>query len=44
LVAAPGYAHPEDRAGAKTAGFPHHFAKPIEARDLAALLQDVPRK
>jgi PAS domain S-box-containing protein len=41
LVALTGYGQPQDRDAARQAGFDHHFVKPMDMRQLSALLADV---
>jgi signal transduction histidine kinase/ActR/RegA family two-component response regulator len=41
LIALTGYGQEEDRARTKAAGFDHHFVKPVDPAQLAALLADI---
>lgn len=41
LVAVTGYAQERDRASAQAAGFDHHFAKPLDVNQLAAILNNM---
>jgi CheY-like chemotaxis protein len=41
LLAVTGYGRPEDRERSKPAGFDHHFAKPVNFRQLQALLSQL---
>ncbi|MGZ3253570.1 MAG: response regulator, partial [Burkholderiaceae bacterium] len=41
LVAVTGYGQEQDRSNALSAGFDHHFVKPVDAIKLANLLNDI---
>ena len=41
FIALTGYGQPEDRAKSKTAGFDHHFVKPVDGEKLTQLLQQL---
>jgi two-component system CheB/CheR fusion protein len=43
LIAVSGYSRPEDKKGAIDAGFDGHIAKPVDAKALGRLLNDMPR-
>jgi signal transduction histidine kinase/ActR/RegA family two-component response regulator/type II secretory pathway pseudopilin PulG len=44
LVAITGYAQAQDRQSIKQAGFDHHFAKPIDMTQLAAILSEAGKR
>ncbi len=44
LIALTGYGQEEDRARTKAAGFDHHFVKPVDPAQLAALLAEIGRE
>jgi CheY-like chemotaxis protein len=41
LIALTGWSHPDDRERALTAGFDHHFTKPVDFDQLENLMRDV---
>jgi CheY-like chemotaxis protein len=43
LVAITGYGGEQERQAAAAAGFHHHLVKPVDSRDLAALLDRIAR-
>ena len=44
LIAITGYGQPQDRARAASAGFRHHFSKPVDSAELLAVLAQIRRQ